>query len=395
MAVDLNTLPATLALPQAPKPMRWCVILFLGSLLAGVLVVLLWPSERWQASPWFWCCVLVLPMALGGVLYGVRHSAYEKQREYILGWNLSHEQQKQSLVDAGQRPIALLATAYCTGAGSKGVAAALIAGSKPLKPVSAKAPFLRINPLDTSSGTLSPQLYREQLLARLGEVLRVLKTDLANCQNEEPLNVRIRHNHVLGDEEILALWRSCHDEQRLEDRVLFATDDDGLLWLDTWLDTQQPAGPVLSLEFNLFLEAVAEQAESVTAVLMAPMDWSSRQGVVPRALIQRPVLITDLHAALDTALYWGRTRDAGNDYRVWYSQLPRDFLGDLKTSLRMADRLPTTDDWFGLDESFGLAGCAVGNMALILASEQASEEHRAQLVVLQDASPQACVVQPA
>lgn len=395
MPVDLSVLPAKLALPQAPKLARWCLILLLCSSLVGVLVVLLWPSERWQASLWFWCCVLVLPMTLGIALYGIRYSAYEKHREYILGWNLSHEQQEQALVDAGQRPIGLVSSAYLTGAGSRDVAAALIGRSKPLKPVCAKAPFMRINPLFPVCEPLGPQMYRVRLVEQLEGVLRALKRDLARCQDVAPLHVRIRHNHVLGDEDVLSLWRSCRAGQAFEDAVVFAHNDDGLMWMDAWLDQQQPFGPLLSLEFNLFLEPVAEHAESVTAVLMAPVDWCASHGISARALIHRPVRISDLSVDLDTSLHWGRLNEVGDEFRVWYSQLKGDFLGELKMAMRAADQLPSTDCWFGLDEPFGLPGCAVGNMTLILAGEQANEERRGQLVVLQDASRQAFVVQPA
>jgi hypothetical protein len=105
--------------------------------------------------------------------------------------------------------------------------------------------------------------------------------------------------------------------------------------------------------------------------------------------------MADMQVGLDTSLHWGRITEESRVNRVWHSQLSSDYLADLSIAARVAAGLPSMDNWLALNKSFGLPACTVGNIALILASEQARTDGGAQLVLLQDASPQACVVQPA
>jgi hypothetical protein len=394
MAVDLNALPAALDLPHAPNLRHWCLVVLLCSVLAGVLVAVFWPSTGWQSSSWFWCCASVLPLATGGALYGLRHHSYEKHRDYVLGWNLNHEEQKRVLVEKAQRPIVILDAAYRTGAGNHQVAALLTSGSKALRSLPGAGEQVRASPLPDSDA-VAQKRYAERLAVYLEDILVELETVLARYQQNASLKVRIRHDPSTGQEEILSVWHACRGAQAIQDCVGFAPLDDGLLWMDAWLDEAQPCGLVLSLEFNLFLKPVADQAESVTAILLATPEWCVRHGATAKAFIHRPVKMADMQVALDTSLQWGRITEESRVNRVWHSQLSSDYLADLSIAARVAAVLPSLDSWLALNKSFGLPACTVGNIALILASEQARTDGGAQLVLLQDASPQACVVQPA
>ncbi|HEY0289383.1 MAG TPA: hypothetical protein VGC62_20650 [Pseudomonas sp.] len=396
MPVDLKALPEKRALPQPPHAWRWCLIVLLCSLLVGALVVLLWPGDSWRLSPWFWCCALVLPLMSGLALYALRRLIYERRCEYLDSWNQTHAEQEQVLIKKGQRAIALLATSYCCGAGYNLIAQALLRGSKPLHPVyiKSKAQTLRLSQLEPSASLYTEDEYTQRLTTSLQQVMRGLEPEMERYRRNRPLCVRIRHNQVLGDEQVLSLWRSCRGSEQSADQVVFATQDDGLLWLDTWLDEHEPDQLLLSLEFNLFLDPVAEHAESISAVLLAQPDRRAKQRLTPIAWVHRPVPMTEPAGGVLDALFWGQVAAENNEFFTWQTQLPSELRADVTVAMKAAGRSLDSARCHSLDGSLGLPGCAVGNMALIIASENAAIEGQAQLLMLQDASPQACVIQP-
>ena len=396
MPVDLSVLPEKLSLPRPPRHGRWCLVVLVCSLVGASLVVLLWPEDRWRMSLWFWCCALVLPLMLGLVLYALRLLAYERRCEYVESWNHSHDEQEQVLIERGQRAMALLATSYCSAAGNNQVAQALRYGSKPLQPIylESQALTMRLSQLTPPAQLHTKEEYAQRLGAFFQQVMRGLDPELQRYARNMPLRVRIRHNQVLSDDEVLSLWHSSGGGEQLVDQVAFAIQDDGLLWLDAWLDEPRTCQLLLSLEVNLFLSPVAEQAESVSAVLLAHPDWCVKQGFAPMALVHRPVQVADQTDALSDALLWGRLQAGDTHFFTWQTQLPSEFLCDVNVAMSSAGHPLDTARCQRLDDSFGLPGCAVGNVALIVASEQARADRQAQLVMLQDTSLQVCVVQP-
>lgn len=388
MPVDLGVLPQPLPPPPAPGHRRWAVFVLSGALLVGGLVVLFWPQDHTRMSLWFWCCVLVLPFTPGLALYALRLAAHERSREYCESWNRRRAEQRRTLVQQGRRAIGLLATSYCTGAGNNRIAQALRSGSKPLQAVfeSSQALAVRSSRLAPPALLHTEDEYVERLSACIAQVMAGIEPDLP----AEPLQVRIRHNQVLTDEQVLALWR----ERPAVGQVVFAAEDDGLMWLDPWLDQSGDGRPVLSLEFNLFLEPVAGQAESVSAVLLAPAHWCAEQRIGPMAWVHRPVGPGLAAHVLKDALRWGELRTDAEEYFSWRSQLSNEASSDAIIAMRAAGLAFDIAKGHGLDDSLGLPGCAVGNLVLIVAGEQAATDRQAQLLLLQDMTAHACVVQP-
>jgi hypothetical protein len=396
MPVDLRALPEKRLLPAPLLHGRWCLLVLLCAVALGTLIVLLWPQGHWRATLWFWCCVVVLPVLPGLLIYAVRLLSYERTHDYARSWNQSHEEQKQVLIRQGQRFIGLLATSYCSGVGNHQIALALRRGSKSLQPVylDSLAQTMRLSQIMPHAQEHTRTEYSRRLTMFLRQVLVGLEPDLQCGIQKQPLRVRIRHNQVLDDDEVLALWHSVWRNKRAVDEVFFATRDDGLLWLDTWLDEPGPYRYLLSLEINLFREPIVEQAESVSIVLLAFPEVCAAQGVTPIAWIHRPVSIVAPAIGLQDAFCWGRILSGDNEHFIWFSQMPADALREVNAALSAAGYPVDIARRHSLDDSFGLPGCAVGNVALILASEQASADRQAQVVILQDVSPQALVVQP-
>lgn len=396
MPVDLKVLPEKRSLPLPLRRGRWCLIVLVCVLVGANLAVLLWPENKWRLSLWFWCCALVLPLMLGLMLYALRLLAHEKRCEFVDSWNDSHAEQERVLIHRGQRAMALLATSYCSAAGNNQIAQALRSGSTPLQPIYLKsqAQTMRLSQLSPPAQLHTKQEYAQRLEACFRQVMGGLDPELGRYTRDMSLGVRIRHNQVLADDEILALWHSSGANKQSVDQLVFAGDDDGLLWLDAWLDEPAAYQLLLSLEVNLFLDPVSEQAESVSAILLAHPDGCAKRGFTPMALVHRPVQMTDQINALGDALFWGQLQAGDEDFFTWQTQLSSEFLGDVRVAMSAAGHPVDVTKWQPLDDSLGLPGCAVGNVALIVAGEQAHSDRQAQLVLLQDRSAQVCVVQP-
>lgn len=401
MAVDLSSLPERRMLPRQPRHWRWGVVILLCSLVVGGLMVLLWRVDSWHTSFWFWICALLGGLITGLVFYALRLLAYEKHRDYIGSWNESRDELEQSLIRRGQRTVAVLAVSYCSGAGNNKLAQALRLGSKPLQPIylEGQALTMRLSQLKPPVQNHSKSECAKRLRGFLQQVVRGLESDLEMGARSLAVDVRIRHNKVLCNEELLSIWSAVTTNHRLTDSVVFAMDDDGVMWLDAWLDAPERHQLLVSVEINLFLNPVAEQAETVTAVLLGSSQWCNTQKIDSIALVHRPVQLEcpgrSIKDAVTDAFLWGQLRAGEETYFSWQAQVPGDVLRETSIAVNAA-RFPfNVARCHRLDDSFGLPGCAVGNVALIVASECAKAEDGPQVVLLQDASAQIFIVRPA
>lgn len=394
MTIDLQALPLKMEPPRCLRKGRWIALALLSGLLGSGLVFLLWPGDGSRGSPWFWCCALVLPLMPGVLLFAFRLLAYERQQAFAISWNKALETQEHMLVQYGQRAAALLATAYCTPAGNARLAQAILGGSKPLQPVyqQESGRTMRLSRLVPPVQNGPEQPYAERLKPFLQQVKQNIQQDLlTGCTT--PLRLRIKHNQIIADAEVLALWHSCVVDGFQVDAVEFAQDD-GLFWLESWLDESEPYGFLLSLEINLLLEPIEEQAESVSALLVAHPHHAMAPNLVPKAWIHRPVSMTDHARSVQDLLLWGRISESNHALPAWQAQLASDEICAANILLARAGHPLAPEQSIRLDDSFGRPGSAVANIALVVASEQAASTGEPQLIMLEDVSSQWCVVSP-
>lgn len=396
MPIDLRALPQKRVQPTPPGKWRWCLMVLLCAMLGAGLVIWQWPQDSAQMSLWFWCCVLVIPLIPGLLLFAFRRMAYERQQDFVQSWNQHLNELEQGLIEKGQRRIALLTPSYCTPAANNQLAQALRNGSKPLQPayLSDSDTTLRLSQLKPAAQQYTLEEYTQRLAKYFRQVIAGFDEDLQRLVGQTPLRLRIKHNRVLDDEQVLALWRECAGEIWTVDQAE-VVEDDGLLWLDAWLDDPSPPALVLSVEVQLFQQPTALQAESVSILLLAQPEWCAGQNRVPDAWVHRPVAMTDEAASFEEALLWGQVKRDSEACFAWQTQIPGDQLRQLTVAMSAADQPLATDRCQLIDDSFGLPGRAVGNVALIIASEYAAAQSQPQLIMLQDVSPQGCVVRPA
>lgn len=396
MPVDLHLLPEKLMPSEPARTVGWLLLVLSVAILGGASALLLWPGEWQPESPWFWCCVLVFPVLVGTFLYGLHLLAHESRQTYVDSWNAARAALQLEMTTLGQQAVGVLSASYCSPVGNHQLAQQLREGAKPLQMIfqPSDSSTLRWSPVVDEALKAADKL-SQRLESSLHQVMAVLAVNLKRVLLGEPVQVRIRHNQTMRDDEVLALWNACARSKAVAvESVSITNEDDGLLWLDAWLDRADAFELVLSVEINLFGKPTAEQAESVSAVLLARSGYCSQKGVSPVAWVHRPVAMSSEPHSARQLLLWGRIDPQSKPF-VWESQLPDADRVDAQRALHDAGCSLDHQAWLRLDDSLGLPGCAAGNVALILASEQAAASQEPQLFMLQDETPQWCVVQPA
>lgn len=397
MPVNLRGLPDELNPPPAPNRVRWLLIILLCSLAGSAMTLLFWPGEMQPKSLWFWCCVLVFPVAGACLLYGLRQFVYEYRLDYVENWNSARVDLALYLIGKGQERIGLLASAYCTPAGSARLAEALRKGSRPLQAVyqASTRTLMNISPLVAQQPQEQTQRYPERLEAYLDRVLAVLMPDLHRIIPGQAARVRIRHNQILADDQVLQVWGVCAQRRALAvESVSVTNHDDGLMWLDTWLDAPQEYPVVLSVELNLFDQVTADQAESISALLFAHEGHCSARQITPMAWVHRPVAMSCDPQSANEVLLWGHVSKEVELF-AWQAHVEKEHLRELNGALldQRGSLAPT--DCLRLDDCLGAPGCAVGNISLIVGGEQSVTNQQPQLLMMLDATPHWCVVRPA
>ncbi|HCU16570.1 MAG TPA: hypothetical protein DF729_15385 [Hafnia paralvei] len=396
MPINLHLIPDKKTDPLPINKMIWLVFLVCFILLVCLLSFLLWPVDEVKNSVWFWCCSLLFPTVFGLMLYGLRQLSYENSLTYIRHWNDNHEKLEKELIKKGQEPVHFLESFYCTPIGESNLCQAIINGEEPLKPI-----YLAEYRTTVSLGQLSPAVgkrnnneYAERLEVLLKKIAPSLNNSLNKNYKEANLKVRIKHDGIISDSDVLLLWHQVLNHEQIRD-VIFTSEDDGLLWIDHWLDDKSSTDIAISVEIHLLKEPLQNHVESVSVLILGRADWYLDREVTPKAAIHRPVKIDNLTESLTDALRWGKLVEQGSsDYFFWHSQVSPEMLTEVTITLDSVEHPINQGKSFDLDPTFGLPDKAVGNIALILACEKAYSENENQLILLRDSSYQVCTVRP-
>lgn len=393
MPIDLEQIPKAELFPVPPNRPRWFLVIVLIVIAGAVLVLSLWPEGLTTHSTWFWFCTLFVPFSVGLAGYIVRLRHYENERDHVMWWNHLHQTQYDEQVLLGQQALGILGMSYNTPVASNKLAAALIQGANALKSHYSQA----VQSVLTSA-SLSPALkisieteYQLRLEVVLSCVIRQLHTELAQFSGK--LVVRLRHDNILKDEQIITAWQRVFPDTYAVSEVSVSTEGDGLMWVDEWLDRQDDT-LFLSIEINLFLLARNQQSESVSALLLASPEWLKRQHIKPQMWIHRPVVVKDANSAVADAANWGKVT-SGSPCYFWLAQVNRDVLADVLQAMDKSGFLSAKKGEQVLDNSFGRPATAVGNITLICACEHAVTSGVSQWLLVGDQTTQIAVVRPA
>lgn len=393
MPVDLKLIPKAEPLPVPPDRSRWFLVIALIAIVGAVLVLSLWPKGLTTHSTWFWFCTLLIPFSAGLAAYIARLRHYENERDRVMWWNHLHQTQHDEQVSLGRQALGVLGISYTTPVASNKLAAALLQGANALQ-----SHYSQALQSVVTSASLSPVLissneveHQSRLEAVLSSVIRQLHTELTQFTGK--LVVRLNHDGVLNDEQIITAWRSIIPDSYAVSDINVSTESDGLMWIDEWLDRQDDT-LFLSIEVNLFLLARDRQAESVSALLLASPAWLERQQIKPKMWIHRPVVVKDASDAVTDVANWGEVTTELPWY-LWRAQVKSDALAAVLQVMDKSGFLPAKKGEQILDDAFGRPAAAVGNITLICACESAVSSGLTQWLLVGARTTQMTVVRPA
>ncbi|TXU04845.1 hypothetical protein D4N07_11180 [Enterobacter hormaechei] len=394
MPVDLKKIPAEEPLPVAPDKFRWLLTIVLCVIAGAVVVLALWPKHLSTRSEWFWFCTLMLPLSVGFMGYIIRLRRYENERDRVLWWNHLYQKQYEEQILLGQKAVGVLGMSYVTPVARNKLAVALLQGGSGLHTHYSPA----IQSTLTTASIIFPSVtlfteanYQTRLESILASVIGQLHAELVQFTGN--LFVRIHHDGVLNDEHILTIWRKIFPASYAVNDITVSTDNSGLMWLDGWLDRRDEA-LVLSVEINLFLQARNQEAESVSALLLASPAWLTCYRVMPQMWIHRPVVIAKTEEAVADVALWGKITTAV-PWFFWRAQVKGSAL---TAALLAMDKLAFLSEKKGemvLEDTFGRPGAAVGNITLICACEHVVISEQTQWLMVGDETTQMVIVRPA
>lgn len=395
MPVEIRNLPEPKVLPKPPEKMRWLVFIVICTLTGFILTLYFWPEDKPANTIWFWICATLTPSALGLICYAIRLHRYEHLSDQTSHWNQLYIEELKSKEEAGQQALGMLGMAYVTPAAKNKLAAALLLGASPLQTVycSRTASVVSNALLHPPAKSNTVAEYCSRLEMHLYTLLRMLTPELEQYALNEPVTVRIRHDQTVSDTCFLSIWQRIFPERYALHPIIFRPDDDGLMWLDEWLDEQSPS-LVLSVQVNLFGDKADNQAESISLLLLASPAWIKEKHTSPLAFIHRPVPVIKAVEAIDDVVRWGKlSPDEG--YFNWRSQLTPSSQTEIIEAMDAKGYLFDKDREYSLDNSFGKPDFAVGNITLICACEHANSTQEPQWIMLEDKMPQCVIVRPA
>ncbi|EAQ4906422.1 hypothetical protein FCJ48_18300 [Salmonella enterica] len=393
MPVDLKQIPKAEPLPVPPDKYRWLLVIVLLVIAGAILVLSLWPRELSTHSAWFWFCTLMLPFTVGLAGYIVRLRHYENERDRVLWWNHLHQEQHDKQILLGQQSVGVLGMSYITPVASNKLAAALLQGGNALQ-----IQYSPALPAVLTTASLSPPLkiltkagYQSRLESMLTSIIRQLHTELVQFSGN--LSVRLHHDGTLENELVIMAWQTVFPASYAVSNVSASTESDGLMWIDEWLDRQDEA-LLLCVEINLFLQARDQQAESVSALLLASPAWLETRSIKPQMWIHRPVVMKDADESVADVARWGDI-SPGLPWYFWRAQIKSDALAVVLQAMDKSGYISARKGEQILEDAFGRPGAAVGNITLICACEYAVASGLAQWLLVGDKTTQMAVVRPA
>lgn len=358
-----------------------------------VYTVVTWPRGVPTGIPRFWIQSFAIPFLTWALGYGLRCFYCEQECDRIDAENEVLRADRERALQFACDPLAVVGSAYLTGAGTSDVAAILVNNTG-----AGEADVNDFSSLPLSGDDEDPLRYRacfQQLIRAIANRVRVVPGDV-------PFAVKLQLPEDANKEAVVNSWLACwHAEGLRRTTTGVVNARTGVMLLDEWLDVR--GGP--TLEKFLLLVAVQlrhtpEQngAETAVALLFSWAPLASRCRINPIAVLNRPVEAQpDGNSALATALQWGGTT-GDKVHHLWEAGLgPADkaaivrYMSDLRSGVPQTDNLSGIHD---IDAILGHSGNAAGWLAIALGIEYAANNNGPQLIAWREHQLRFAVVQP-
>ena len=392
MPIDLKKIPEKAELPVPPDKRRWFITIVLCIVSGAILVLSFWRGNESTHTVWFWFCSLFIPFLVGFMGYIFQLRRYENERDRIIWWNHLHQQQYDEQVALGRLAMGMLATAYITPDARNKLATALLQEKSELQPY-----FFPQYRRVLTTALISPQLtdvnevgYLLRMEKLLTDIIRQLQPELEKFLGN--FHIRILHDGTLKNETINTVWHRVCSLSFDDQNLTICTESDGIMWIDNYLDCQEEI-LILSIEINLFLEPRDQQAESVSAILLASPAWLTQHHVTPQSWIHRPVVMDGPVESVTTVTLWGNITTEV-PWFFWRSQIQSETLTLALQSMEQCGYMLSKKGDFVLDDTFGRLNSVVGNVILICANEHAVKSNVAQWLLINNKTTHMLIVHP-
>ncbi|EGT0660779.1 hypothetical protein JAF83_000935 [Citrobacter werkmanii] len=178
------------------------------------------------------------------------------------------QQQHEEQSIRGQPEIGVLGISYETPVASHKLSAALLQGGSELQTYysPARQTILTTAMFSSSMATKSATEYRLRMETQLRAALYQLQTELAQFPGQ--LAVRLVRDKILINKRIVAAWNAIFTAPERVYDIQISSENHGVMWIDEWLDKEDET-LLLSVEINVFEQARDQEAESVSALLLA------------------------------------------------------------------------------------------------------------------------------
>ncbi|MEX3693409.1 hypothetical protein AB3X91_18870 [Paraburkholderia sp. BR14263] len=377
------------------------MFLILIMVAGGVGTLVTWPKADPTGTQKFWIQLLAIPFLLWAVGFGLRALYYEQESDRIDAESEVLRADREKALQFACDPLAVVGSAYLTGAGTGDVAAILA------KETDAREALALGNETDVNGFSALPLIGDDEDPSRyrvcFQELIRSIANSVRTIPRDAPFSVKLQLPEDADKEALLNLWQACWHAEKL--RVMKAgviETDTGVMLLDEWLDVR--GGP--ELEKFLLLAAARlhhtpEQggSEAAVALLLSWAPLARRHYINPIALLHRPVEAEadNTDTALINALQWGRTTGDKVNH-LWEAGLrSTDKAAIAKSMSGLASGVTQSENLSGIhdvDSILGHLGGATGWLAIALGIEHAANSNSPQLIAWREHLLRFAVVQP-
>lgn len=402
MALNFNTLPPEMPVPDTPPSRFVWTVVFLVLVLVGIFVVLLlWPAEESTRTPWFWTCVTVYPAGVAGFVVSRVFSVYEGRRLRAMDWNAAAKKFAERAFAKESIPLRILGAAMRvteddadnnvqkivdrkvtldTKASEHAVDQAIAA--RWLQPRDA-----RLASNEAERHTMILEWLYDELLADLDEPLAALPSDI-------PVSVLLDVSGYVGRADVAELWQKQWRSHELRDaRVERAHASLDLMRVDAWLDGQDGTPPferAAVLLVSVSLSTVLDEdppdgtAEIGMGLLMTSAGLAGQHALRPVASLHRPLRSgsENLNHALTYALRWGNA-NLDSLGAAWMIGSDGESVGPLHTAINYVSAGKPREEPLAehdLDRTVGHSGQSAGWLAATCAALRAADSSRPQLI---------------
>ncbi|AKC68534.1 hypothetical protein [Pandoraea oxalativorans] len=390
MALDFDTLPPEVQVPDAsPSRILWIGIFTVLLLVGIVAVLMLWPAGESTRTPWFWLCVAIYPAGIAMFFVSRVFSVSEGRRLDALAWNEACKKFTRDAFSRESVPLRILGAAFRSTEIDADNDVQRIANrtvtldAKPSAHVEGTSVTARwLQPLDAHLALDEAERHKLVIEWLYDKLLSDLSSSLRAVPEKARLEVLLDVSGYIGTSDIVGLWQARWQQRGFREvAVKNAAGKLDLMTVDSWLDGQAGSPSFdhsVVLLVSVSLSKVVEQdpphgtAESGVAILLTSPAMSDRHSMSSVASMHRPLRSEshDLRHALTYALKWGNASPTSLG-GVWLTGLNGKSVGPLHAALSEIgasgganDSLPE----FDLDSTIGRAGRSAGWLAATCAS---------------------------